>query len=338
MWNYPHTQKITVKFLFLETIHGDPLYQVPQTAMSENEPDEHQSLPPSPQLLPTLEEVTLPDAVEETTAASTEAPSDLDPELLSALGTSTSDTPDYGAPIHDSLANLWLPLLRKGLPKEEKSNLMKEYLIPSNCKLLQAPKLNAEISAAVSEVVRNRDQKLESFQRGLGAGTAAINQAMNSMLRTDDKVRALKSLSDGCRLLTDLHHAFSCDRKKLITPSLEKSFLHMIQDTERDETLFGSSLADKIKASKAIEKQGLQIRKVANQKTATTSNPQPLVARSTHQGNWTGPPRYPSFRGGRGGQRKPAPTARRSYPTTTTNQMPLKKNFNQPKPRAHTQQ
>lgn len=304
-----------------------------KTAIAENEPDEHQSPPPSPQALPDLGEVQ-----ETADTATTEAPPEpsLDPELLSALGASTSDTPDFGEPIHDSLANLWPPILRKGLPKEEKGNLMKEYLVPSNCKLLQAPKLNAEISAAVSEVVRTRDKKLDSFQQALGAGTSAINRAMDTMLKTDDKVRALKSLSDGCRLLTDLHYSFSCDRKKLITPSLDKSFLHMIQDTERDETLFGNTLADKIKASKAIEKQGLQIRKVANQKTAAPAT-QSSATRPTHQGNWTGPPRYPSFRGGRGGQRKPAPAARRPYTTTTANQTPSK-NFNQNKPRANAQQ
>lgn len=328
-------ENYTMVILILGITNGESQLK---TAIVENEAGEHQSplQPTSPQELPAVDEV-----LETADASVTEAAPEpsLDPELLSALGASATDTPDFGDPIHDSLAKLWLPLLRKGLVKEEKTNLMKEYLIPSNCKLLQAPKLNAEISAAVSEVVRTRDKKLDSFQQTLGAGTSAINRAMDILLKTDNKIRALKSLSDGCRLLTDLHHAFSCDRKKLITPSLDKNFLHMIQDTERDETLFGNTLADKIKASKAIEKQGIQIRKVANQKTAATPTPQPSTTRPTNQGNWTGPPRYPSFRGGRGGQRKPAPAARRPYSSTTTGaHQTQSKNFNQTKPRANAQQ
>ncbi|KAI5639817.1 hypothetical protein NE865_07717 [Phthorimaea operculella] len=166
----------------------------------------------------------------------------LDPDLLSALGAATSDTPEFGENIHASLANLGTPLLKKGLPKEDKDKLLRNYLVPGNCRLLQAPKLNAEISAAVAEVVRGRDKKLCTFQQQLGTGTSAINKAMNTLLTSDDKILALKYLSDSCRILSDLHYCLSKDRIKLITPSLEKNFLHVIQDTERDETLFGSTL------------------------------------------------------------------------------------------------
>ncbi|KAI5633932.1 hypothetical protein NE865_13361 [Phthorimaea operculella] len=219
----------------------------------------------------------------------------LDPDLLSALGAATSDTPEFGENIHASLANLWTPLLKKGLPKEDKDKLLKNYLVPGNCRLLQAPKLNAEISAAVAEVVRGRDKKLCTFQQQLGTGTSAINKAMNTLLTSDDKILALKYLSDSCRILSDLHYCLSKDRIKLITPSLEKNFLHVIQDTERDETLFGSTLGEKIKASKAIERQGSQIRKVVT--SQKPSAPQPSSSRPA-PGNWSGPPRYSSNRGG----------------------------------------
>ncbi|XP_037295340.1 uncharacterized protein LOC115447145 [Manduca sexta] len=262
----------------------------------------------------------IPGLVEDAVAPATETVSEasLDPELLSALGSSTSGTPDFGEPIHENLTSLWTPLLKKGLTKEDKDKLLKEHLIPSNCKLLQAPKLNAEISAAVSDVVRGRDKKLVSFQQQLGNGTAAINKAMDTLLKSDNKVLALKYLSDGCRLFSDLHHRLTKDRIKLITPSLEKKFLHVIQDSERDNTLFGDSLSEKIKASKAIERQGSQIRKtMANRKTNT---PQTSATHSVPQGNWSGPPRYPSNRGGRGGQRIQPVTSRRSYPTQSQTQ------------------
>lgn len=280
---------------------------------------------------PTENVATLPASGQDATGPSPIATMEvnLDPELLSALGVSTSDTPEFGDNIHESLANLWTPVLKKGLPKEHKDKLTKEYLVPGNCKLLQAPKLNAEISAAVADIVRGRDKKLVGFQQQLGIATTAINKAMDTLLTSDNKIQALKYLSDGCRLLSDLHHLFTKDRTKLITPSLEKNFLHIIQDTERDDTLFGNALSEKIKASKAIERQGSQIRKVTtNLKTASI---QSTVTRPAPLGNWSGPPRYPSNRGGRGGQRKPAPTPiRRTYPPT----QPQAKSFNQPRYRA----
>lgn len=255
----------------------------------------------------------------------------LDPEVLSALGAVTSDTPEFGENIHTSLSNLWTPLLKKGLPKEDKEKLSKTYLVPGNCRLLQAPRLNAEISAAVSELVRGRDKKLYFFQQQLGTGTSAINKAMNTLLTTDDKISALKYLSDSCRILSDLHFILSKDRIKLITPSLEKNFLHIIQDAERDETLFGTTLSEKIKASQAIEKQGSQIRKMVTSQKPSAS--QPSSSRPAPPGNWSGPPRYSSNRGGRGGQRKPSSsTQRRTYPPAPTSVRSA--SYNQPKTRA----
>ncbi|XP_061716564.1 uncharacterized protein LOC133533409 [Cydia pomonella] len=270
---------------------------------------------------------------DETTQASAEIP--VEPELLMALGESTDDIPEFGKPIHDSLASLWLPVLKKGLLKENKEKLLKSYLIPENCKLLQSPKLNAEISAAVSEIVRGRDKKLSGFQQQLGAGVTAINKGMEILLNNGNKAQALTHFSDSCRILTDLHCASTKDRIKLLTPSLEKNILHVIQDSERDDTLFGNALSEKIKASKAIQRQGQQIKKTYQ--PSTSGFRQSTVYRYTPPGNWRGPPRYsyPNSRGGRGSQTRMT-TPRRSYNYSTT--PPAAKPVPQTRPRAPTQQ
>lgn len=58
-------------------------------------------------------------------------------------------------------------------------------------------------------------------------------------------------------MLTDLHFIETQMRVKLITPGLDKSFMTVIQDQDRDETLFGNNISEKIKASNAIERQEL---------------------------------------------------------------------------------
>lgn len=210
----------------------------------------------------------------------------LDPELLSALGETESDSPEYGEKILDSQAKLWLPILKKGIPKESKEKLLKEYAVPDNCRLLQAPKLNAEIAAALPDMVRNRDKSsLMVQQQQLGLGITAINRAMDLILLNGDKVQAIKHLSNGCRFLSDLHYTYTQNRIKLITPSLDKTCLNVINDAERDSTLFGEKLGENIKAAKAIEKQGLQIKKIPTQK-APVSYPQQSGARPSYQGNW----------------------------------------------------
>ncbi|XP_059059887.1 uncharacterized protein LOC131853088 [Achroia grisella] len=258
----------------------------------------------------------------------------LDPDVLSALGDAVEETPVYGQNIHNSLAERWMPILRKGLLEDTKTKLFKEYPIPANCKLLKAPTLNSEISAAVAEVVRNRDKSILMKQDQLGYGITAVNRGISLLLSGDDKIQAIKVLSDGCRILTDLHSLETKLRVKLITPCLDKSFLFIIEKEDRDETLFGVSLPEKMKASKAIEKQGHQIKKTIGTKLSASTSV-PSTSRGRYQENWTGPPRYPSsIRGGRGGLQQ---SSRMQYRRTATNLKPIQSrrapSNNRPAPR-----
>ncbi|KAL0892668.1 hypothetical protein ABMA27_014389 [Loxostege sticticalis] len=218
---------------------------------------------------------------------SNDAPIELDPEIRLALGDPIADSPKYGANIHNDLAQRWLPILKKGLTKEAKDNLLKQHHVPDNCRLLKSPCLNPEIAAAVAEAVRARDKKMEVKQNQLGLGITAISRAMEIILNEGNKIEVIKYLSEGCRILTDLHYTETQIRTKCITP---------------DEFLFGSKLSEKIKAAKAIEKQGWQIKRNIPQKM-NQNQPQSKI-RPT--GNWTPPPpRYPSSVSRGGAQFRP---------------------------------
>lgn len=289
--------------------------------------------PPSPHI--SLDE---PLSQDETEIATPE----LEPELLQALGDTVDDIPVYGPSIHEKLAQRWLPILKKGLQSEIRDKLLKEYAAPENCKLLKAPTLNPEISAAVGDIVRARDKKMQLRQDQLGLGITAINRATSLLLSGNDKVQAIKMMSDGCRILTDLHFAETQVRVKLITPGLDKSSLVVIQDQERDETLFGNTLPEKIKALKAIERQGNQIKKGTNNQKLSTFNASSSVSRPRVQGNWSGPPRYQTYqsssRGGRGGsyrgqyrratlatsQQSSRPSTSTAAPTTNNRRAPTR--------------
>ncbi|CAK1585599.1 unnamed protein product [Parnassius mnemosyne] len=148
--------------------------------------------------------------------------------------------------IHDKLAQLWLPILRKGIHKEAKEKLLKEYLIPENCSLLQAPKLNPEISAAVSEGTRTRDKRVEAVQQQLGEGISALNKGLELLLDDcKDRLQAVKFLSDSCRILCDLHFVETEASKKFVTPGLDKSYINIMQEVDRDEVDLEISLQKK---------------------------------------------------------------------------------------------
>lgn len=246
--------------------------------------------------------VTVPSRAEETTSntvdPSTTTDPDLDPNILAALGEIVDESPEFGEKIHESLTKIWTPLLKKGMSKESREKMLKEYLIPENCPLLKAPTLNPEIMAAITETGRFRDKKMSSTQQQLGVGIAAINRGLNILLKSDNKAEAIKSITDGCRFLSDLHFQQTETRKRFITPCLDKPFLQLIQVAERDDTLFGNNLSEKIKASKAIVTQSQQIKKNTPVPKPSTSQ---VTSRVNNQGNWQTPPRFPLNRGGRGG-------------------------------------
>uniref|UniRef100_A0A2A4J384 Uncharacterized protein n=1 Tax=Heliothis virescens TaxID=7102 RepID=A0A2A4J384_HELVI len=84
-----------------------------------------------------------PPEQEQVPGTSSEVPTELDPEIRLALGDPIEDNPKYGANILNDLAQRWLPILKKGLTKEVKENLLKEHHIPDNCRLLKSPSLNS---------------------------------------------------------------------------------------------------------------------------------------------------------------------------------------------------
>lgn len=54
------------------------------------------------------------------------------------------------------------------------------------------PKFDAEISAAIPDMVGNRDKNLSDPQQQLGAGITAVNKIMDILLcKTDDTKQAL---------------------------------------------------------------------------------------------------------------------------------------------------
>lgn len=310
--------KLTISICILDSVYEpdneDTIQDAPLPDPDKN-PEETVDLDTQcevPQLELCNENLTPEKTTDTTILPETPSIPELDSEMLSALGEPTDDTPDFGENIHDNLAKLWLPLLKKGMPKENRDKILKDYLIPDNCRLLQAPKLNAEISAAVPDMVKNRDKNLAVSQQQLGSGITAINKAMHILLTSDNKIQAMKHLSNGCRILCDLHAASTQNRIKLLSPSLDKTILNIVQDTERDETIFGNKFSEKIKAAKAVERQGLQIKKVSVPKSSAPT--QSSYTRPSYSGNWSAPQRYSSNRGGRGGVRRAStPSIRRPY-------------------------
>lgn len=202
----------------------------------------------------TISEEILDTSLDDPTIDSAENDANLHPDLLSALSETTPETTEYGALVHEKFSRLWDGYLKMEMPIEFKEKGFKDYPVPDNFRLLEAPKLNAEISLAVSDMVRSRDKSLAGSQQQLAVGITAILRGIDTLLKSDNKYEAMRHLGNGCRMLCNSHYLVTQNRIKLIIPSLDKTFCIAVKECQRDETLFGLNLAEKIKAAKAIEK------------------------------------------------------------------------------------
>lgn len=210
----------------------------------------------------------------------------IDPELsqefLEALGEPTNTEVRFGPSINSQILERFEKILIEGMKAEDKERILKELCFPENGKLMQAPKLNMELTGVLTPAMKLRDKMLEERQEDTGYVIATLCQTINMMKSPNVNVMAVvKNLSDATRLLCNLHFKYTDIRKKLISPLLDKNLDLNLKDNKRSEWLY-SKLDDAVKSVSAIKK-------------ASTI----LAPKKTK--NWQPPPRQPShFHRGRG--------------------------------------
>lgn len=179
---------------------------------------------------------------------------ELDSNFMNALGEPSSRDKQYGDNIHEEIGRTIKNILLEGLTKAKKEELLESFLIPNNCKLLDAPKLNLEMVGLLSAVSKNRDKLLLDRQQELGIGIAGICQVIHYMSKDDyDKFVIIKKLSDVSRILSNLHFQYTETRRKLINPTLDKSLVESLKGNKREEFLY-SDLDASVKAFSALKR------------------------------------------------------------------------------------
>jgi hypothetical protein len=206
---------------------------------------------------------------------------ELDEEILNLLG-EDPDKKSYSEAIHKDIATRWQHITGNGMEKETKTELYKLHPLPENCLFLEAPELNAEIKAAVSDQVLKRDRAMVQQQNSLGQATACIGKALDILIKSKECKEATKILSDAGRMMCDLFHTESMSRRYLLQFALNKSTKDIVTQTKVGKYLFGESLHEDLKAGKAINKTGSEI-KYNNTQANKQTKPATLNSR--------GPPR-----------------------------------------------
>lgn len=116
-------------------------------------------------------------------------------------------------------------ILKKGLPREEKQQLLRKFPPPSNCLIIDPPKLNLEIKACLQEAVAKRDSRIVEKQAGITAGISGLISLLPIVLKynINEKLSMVETLSGIIRLLSDLLRDESLIRRSLIMKNINVS-------------------------------------------------------------------------------------------------------------------
>ncbi|KAI5636745.1 hypothetical protein NE865_10571 [Phthorimaea operculella] len=238
----------------------------------------------------------------------------LDEEILTLLGDAPKDQSPVGKDIHTDIATRLRDVLENGLKKELKEKITEEYPIPGNCQIFKAPLLNAEIKAAVSDLLQKKDASLAARQGQIGLALTALTSAMDILVteKSETSQAILRHISNAARLLCDSHYIDTRMRRNFLISSLNNKLKDTLKESKRDTYLFGEVLPEKLKATKAITKTSQDLRSFKPKSVVTKA---PVPSSSVNNLNW----KHPQSNN-QNAPKKPAAIQhhRSAGPTTTT--------------------
>lgn len=240
----------------------------------------------------------------------------LEAEILKYLGEDPSTKKTTGLKLHLALTQRWTHILKNGVEKSDKEELLQKYITPENFTILKAPTLNTEIIPIIPPLTQKKDRYMSAHQNQLSIGITALGTALNALLRDKEnfggKQNLLTPLSDSARILLDLHHSMSQTRRGQILPIFSKQIKEAASEAPIDDLLFGNDFGERCKNIKALEKCSKELKDSAassNTSVITFKKPKIPFTSGKHL-NRRGLP-YPTREMRHKGQRVPRPRQRK---------------------------
>lgn len=217
------------------------------------------------------------------------SPEHLDDEILTLLGDAPKEETAVGKNVHPDVSARLLHVLQNGLEKHQKDKIIEEYPTPGNCQLFKAPILNPEVKAAVSDILQKKDASLAARQGQLCVVLTALTNAIDILVseKSDTNQTVLKHISNASRLLCDSHYIDTKLRRSFLISTLNNKLKDTLKESKRDKHLFGESLPENLKASKAITKSSQDLKSYVAKPKRPIKNNRPN--NSTNNLNWKHP-------------------------------------------------
>lgn len=152
---------------------------------------------------------------------------DLDADILEVIGDRVDEERILAPPIPNSIAIRLKDISKQGLPKEERTKLLKDNTPPKNCVTIDPPKMNEEIKGSLVESSIKRDERIVEKQKKITASLAllgsAITEVINDSKCAPAKIALIKKLSEAARLMADVQRDESLTRRSLIIANINKT-------------------------------------------------------------------------------------------------------------------
>lgn len=195
---------------------------------------------------------------------------------------------EQGPEIRGELVSRWTSIMMTGLGKESQEKIIKKYPAPANF-LKEAPQINPEIMASLSELSQKRDKRILIRQNLTLKAMTALGKTLSDVLKGNINSNSIiEEVNDAAKMLAEIYFEDSSSRKFFALAGANLTIKEAVRDSKPDEFLFGKDCAEKIKAAQAIKRTSSQIK---NPEPSTSTKPaatrqQPQQKR---QGNWKGP-------------------------------------------------
>lgn len=203
----------------------------------------------------------------------------LSEEILKLFGEEPrGDEIMYGEEVNQIIADRWNKYITLGVDKSEKEELGRKYLIPKNLPSLQAPLLNPEIAASLSEANKKEDKYKSTIQGQLGSGLRILAQAVNKMLKGDvnENGNVLPLLVDAGKVLCDTFNMMTTNRKYHVESQVNSTVKKLVRESKPDKFLCGSEFAEKFKETKNQIRTGKELKQMGSVLSKSSTYRRPI--------------------------------------------------------------
>lgn len=219
------------------------------------------------------------------------------PELLEILGDDPNASNELKIQFNAELKNRWQKWMQDGFPIDNKKSLMQKYPKKGDF-YTEAPKVNPEVSALMTEISVKRDKHFEAAQNCVGSALSALGAAVSLILEDSEEGIDQESLTQylcaAGKLMSDVFYQQTVARKSFITPTLNKTIRPTLEATKADEWLYGSKFVEKVNEVKSVEKACVSLKvqekplaKLASYKYRDQGNSKLPPAKYKQVGNYT---------------------------------------------------